>query len=267
MQRLALDHITVVDAMPVRLVELARATGCEGVCLFLTGMDVLPLMPRFDLGVDRVQRAALRAAMAAHGVGLDLAYPFTLTGRSDPAGFAPLLDCAADLGAGAVNVLLYDRDPARRLDRFGGFCDLARDFGLNVAVEFYPPSQIPTLAVARDLVAAIDRPGQVGINADLLHLMRSGGSIADLGGDVLYAQVADGPARAPDDEASSNRLLAGEGTFDIAGFVAALPPHCRVSVEIPRDHAVADEPDLCRATRAVASVRAVLTAQPRQFVA
>jgi sugar phosphate isomerase/epimerase len=251
-RKFSLDHITVVDATPVRLVELARAAGCDAVCLFLASMDVLPRMPRYDLARDRAQRRALRTAMAAHGVGLDLVYPFTLTGRSDPASFVPLLECAAELGAGLVNVLLYDRDPVRRLDRFGGFCDLARGFALNVAVEFYPPSQVPSLAAARDLVGAIGRV-DVGINADLLHLMRSGGTIAELGEGVLYGQVADGPASAPPDpehEASTHRLLAGEGAFDIAGFVAALD--CPISVEIPR---VEDDCDLDRATRALDSVR------------
>ena len=33
--RLALDHITAVDADPVQLVELAAATGCVGIGLFM----------------------------------------------------------------------------------------------------------------------------------------------------------------------------------------------------------------------------------------
>ncbi|WP_353227289.1 TIM barrel protein [Novosphingobium sp.] len=264
-RRLSLDHLTVVDAGPVHLVELARASGCDGVCLFLAPMDVLPLMPRFDLYGDRRQRTALQQALAAHGVALDLVYPFTLTGRTDLASFATAMDCAAELGAGALNLLVYERDPARRVDRVGGFADMARGFGLNVAVEFYPPSQIGSLGAALDLVAQVGRPGTVGINVDLLHLMRSGGTIAELAtapaGTILYAQIADGPALAPVDaahEASSQRLLAGKGAFDIAGFVQALPPGCPVSVEIPRDHLVAAMSPIDRATQAVASVRAMI---------
>ena len=265
MRRVSLDHITVVDATPVRLVELARATGCDGICLFMTSMDVLPLMPHFDCVGDLRQRGAMKQAMAAHGVALDLAYPFTLAGRTDVAALAPALECAADLGAGLVNALVYDRDPARRVDVFGRFCDLARAHGLNVAVEFYPPSQIPQLGAALDLVGRIGRPGEVGINADLLHLMRSGGTVADLAAvpprTILYGQVADGLREAPSDpvhEASSQRLLPGEGAFDVAGFVRALPTHCPISVEIPRDDAVAGQRALDRAMLAVTSLRAVL---------
>lgn len=265
MKRLALDHITAIDTTPVQLAQTARAARCDGMCLFMEPMDVLPLMPKFDIYGDRVARAELKRVMRDLGVSLDLAYPFTLTGRSDLAAFATAMDCAAELGAGLINALLYDRDPVRRLDTFGRFCDMAQGFGLKVAVEFYPPSQVPSLAVALDLVGQVGRPGKVGINVDLLHLMRSGGTIAGLAaaptGYVLYGQVADGPALAPEnaeEEASSERQLCGEGAFDVAGFVRALPQGCPVSVEIPRNHAVGCETTAMRARRAVDSARAAI---------
>lgn len=262
---LALDHITVIDTSPVQLAQAARAAGCHGMCLFMEPMDVLPLMPKFDLYADRAARVELRRVMDDLGVALDLAYPFTLTGRTEIAGFVPAMECAAELGAGLINALLYDRDPTRRLAKFGEFCDLAGSFGLNVAVEFYPPSQVGSLAAALDLVTQIGRPGRVGVNADLLHLMRSGGSLAELRaappGYMLYGQVADGPATALDDaelEASSERMLCGEGDFDVAGFLRALPEECPVSVEIPRNHAVGTETTAMRARRAVDSARAAM---------
>lgn len=265
MQRFALDHITAIDTTPLELTHAARGAGCDGMCLFMEPMDVLPLMPKFDIYGDRAARAEVRAAMDDLGVSLDLAYPFTLTGRTDVSAFATAMECAAELGAGLLNALLYDRDPARRLDTFGRFCDMAEGFGLRVAVEFYPPSQEPSLVAALELVGQVARPGQVGINVDLLHLMRSGGSIAELAAApaeyVLYGQIADGAAVAPADaeaEASSERLLCGEGAFDVAGFVRALPDGCPVSIEIPRNHAVGSEPTAMRARRAVDSARAAI---------
>lgn len=265
MIRLALDHLTAVDTTPIQLAQAARAAGCDGLGLFLTSLEVLPLMPRFDLCGDPVACRATRAIMGDLGLTLDLAYPFTLTGRSEFADFSPAMACAAELGAGLVNVLVYDRDPARRLERFGQFCDAAAGFGLGVAVEFYPPSGVPSLGAAVALVEAIGRPGQVGINADLLHLMRSGGTLAELAqapaGTILYGQVSDGPAAPPSDpeaEASSARLLCGDGAFDITGFVRALPSGCPVSVEIPCDLRVPCESALARSQRAAASARALL---------
>lgn len=246
MTRLALDHITAVDSTPEQLADEAARSGCAGICLFQEPMTVLPQMPAFDLYGDAAARRKLRRHLDALGVTVDLAYPFTLSGRSDIAAFAPALSCAAELGAGLVNVLEYDRDPARRADNFLAFCDLANGFGLGVAVEFYPVSQIRSLAEALVLTQAVNRPGRVGVNVDLLHLMRSGGSIAELAAApremILFGQLCDGHARCPADqldvEASSARLLPGEGVFDLAGFVAALPQGTPLSVEIPRNDAL-----------------------------
>ncbi len=267
MRRLSLDHITAVDSDPVALARAAADAGCAGVCLFLQSMEVLPHMPRYDLVGDKAARADCAAAMADHGITLDLAYPFTLAGRTDVADFEAALACAAELGAPLVNILAYDRDPARRVERFGAFCDLAGGYGLGVAVEFYPVSQVRSLGEALALVAEIGRPGRVGVNADILHLMRSGGTIAELAAApaelILYGQLCDGPATiAPEllgEEASSARLLAGEGVFELAAFARALPAGCPLSVEIPRDAALASgESRTARVSRAVDGVRRVL---------
>jgi len=267
MRRLALDHITAVDTDPLALAETARAVGCDGICLFMEPMDVLPRMPRFDLYSDLRARRDVKRRMDDLGVGLDLAYPFTLAGRTEIGSFAAAFECAADLQAGLLNVLIYDRDPVRREDRFAAFCAAAIPYGLRVALEFYPVSQVRSLGEALTLVAKVGRPGLVGINADLLHLMRSGGTLEDLAnappGSILYGQFADAPFTRPeaewDFEASSDRLLAGEGQFDLAGFARALPADCPVSVEIPRNSEVeAGVPVLERARRAVDSVRRAL---------
>ncbi|WP_395397640.1 TIM barrel protein [Novosphingobium sp. BL-8A] len=262
--RLSLDHITAVDATPRQLAEAAAQAGCAGICLFMEPMAVLPAMPPFDLYGDQQARRELAGCLADLGLSLDLAYPFTLTGRSDPASFDAALETAAELGADLVNVLAYDRDPLRRLDIFGRFCDRAARFDLGVVIEFYPPSQIGSLAAALALVGAIDRPGRVGVNVDILHLMRAGGTLAELkaapAGYILYGQLCDGMLAAGEDiehEASRARLLAGEGQFDLAGFVAALPPQTPISVEIPRDHALGQPCDR-RVTDAVDGVRAAL---------
>ena len=266
MQRLALDHITAIDTTPVQLTEAARAAGCDGMCLFMEPMDVLPLMPKFEIYDDLAARRDLKARMHDLGVVLDLAYPFTLAGRTEVAGFAKALECAADLGAGLVNVLIYDRDPARRQENFAAFCDLARGQDLRVALEFYPVSQVRSLAEALALVVSVGRPGEVGINADLLHLMRSGGTLEELAAapsrTILYGQYADGPANRfeaeLDFEASSDRLIPGQGSFDIAGFARALPPGCPVSIEVPRNAAVlAGVPVSERVNCAVSSLRAL----------
>jgi sugar phosphate isomerase/epimerase len=268
---LALDHLTVVDATASQLVECAAAAGCNSVCFFLEPMAVLPLMPQFALYGQTQDANETKARMQALGVGLDLAYPFTLASRTELEAFRPALETAAWFGAVSVNALLYDRDASRRLDNFGAFVGLAAEYGLKVAVEFFPLSQIPSLAAALALVTAIGKPAQAGINVDLLHLMRSGGSLEELRAMpaeyIHYAQYCDGSLPGPAagmtaaDEASSFRLLPGEGAFDLAGFAACLPGGTPASVELPRNGALrAGDTMQKRADIAMNSVRRALAA-------
>jgi sugar phosphate isomerase/epimerase len=194
--KLSLDHITVTDTTPMELVEVAAATGCAGICPFLHSMAVLPAMPSYDLAQDRIARRETRAALDAAGIVVDLVYPFTVTGRTTIADFTGLLAVGAELGAPLANVLCYDRDPIRRSEKLAELAELAASFSIELAIEFYPPSQIRTLA---DAVEEIGRTGRtdVGVTLDLLHTMR-GGAVADsiaLLKDrrIRIAQIADGP--------------------------------------------------------------------------
>lgn len=237
---LALDHLTVSDAYPWEVVELASQNGLQGCCLFLHAMSVIPHMPAYDLVRDKVARTRTKAALLERGVSLDLVYPFTLTGRSQPEQFLDLVDAAADLGAKAINLLVYDRDEYRRLENVIAVADVASERGLDSVIEFYPSSAIKSFAQAASMVRAIGR-SDLGVNLDLLHLYRSGGSVADLvdAGDVIgFAQLADGALAAPQDpdfEAGRNRMGVGEGELPVEAFLNALPGGVRLSLEVPRD--------------------------------
>lgn len=241
-RRLSLDHITVVDTTPSQLVETAAAVGCGGIGLFLHPMAVLPRMPHFELIGDTPERRATSDAMRERGIALDIVYPFTLGRRTVVSDFEPALETAACLGAGLANVLSYNRDTASRLDQLAGLAELAARYAIGLSIEFYSPSQITSCRQALQVVDALDQPN-VGVTVDLLHLMR-GGEFFDalplLADDrIRIAQICDGPAMLASDqiewEAGVQRLLPGDGTFDISAFVAALSPDVLVSVEVPQE--------------------------------
>ena len=266
MPRHALDHLTLVDAAPIALARTAAETGYRGICCFLQSMDVLPSMPCFDLPSDPVATRALRRELDQSGVALDLVYPFTLSRHIPVEDFGPALDCAATLGARFANVLSYDREPSRRADHFAAFCDLAEGRGIGTVLEFFPRSAVATLGEALLLTSAVGRAGRVGVNVDLLHLVRSGGSVAELAAApselLLYAQLCDGPAEcteeARDHEASRERKLPGTGAFDVDAFASALPATCLTSIEAPSEAArLRGLPLNVRARLALESIRAL----------
>lgn len=269
-RRLTLDHLTAGDTTPSKLVEIAARVGCAGVGLFLQPMEMIAGMPMFAVTGNTPERRATRDAMRAGDVKLDIAYPFTLTGRSVVEDFEPLLETAAWLGGRLANVLCYDHDAARRADRLSALAELARGYGIALALEFYPPSQVRSLAEALATLKRAHHDG-IGVTLDLLHLMRAGELPAALprlaDPRVRIAQLSDGPATIAADqaerEAGSERLLPGDGAFDIAGFVAGLAPGCPVTVEVPRRSALAAGLSAYeRARIAVAATRAVLGEPP-----
>ncbi|WP_372859477.1 sugar phosphate isomerase/epimerase family protein [Sphingobium lactosutens] len=263
---LSLDHITVTDTTPWRLAQLAAATGCTGICPFLYAMDVLPAMPRYNLVADRAARRATRDALTATGIAVDLVYPFTMAGRTVVADFAPVLEAGAELGAPLANILCYDREPARRTEKLVELAELAAPYGIGLAIEFYPPSQLRTLGQALVEIERIGR-ADVGVIVDLLHIMRGGDVAASMAllshPSIRMAQLSDGPAEMPTDriewEAGRQRQLPGEGSFDIRAFTAALAPHVPLSVEAPRQSALdAGMSVLERARAAVEATRTCL---------
>ena len=240
--RFALDHITLVDATPVELAEIAFETGYTAINPFLHSMDVLPQMPNYDLIGDHGLREQFIDRMDQLNLGVDIAYPFTISKRTLVDELTPALDCASELKSRLVNVLLYDRNPISRQETFSRFCEHAHCRNLKVLVEFYPASQVVTIEDALVLVEHIGDAGVAGINVDLLHLFRSGGTLEQLAAIppeyIAYAQLSDGPMiclpELQEYEASIERQLPGEGSLDTIGFLNTLPPDCPVSIEVPR---------------------------------
>ena len=165
---LALDHLTVSDAYPWQLVELAANHGFQGACLFLNSMSVIPTMPAFDLIEDRAAFDRTKLALTKTGVSLDLVYPFTVTGRSRAQDFALAMETSVELGAKAINLLVYDRDECRRVDTVGDVADRAAVLGMTAVVEFYPSSAVRSLGDAANMIAAVGR-GNLGINLDIAY--------------------------------------------------------------------------------------------------
>lgn len=266
MRRLSLDHITVADTTPSQLAETAARVGCAGICLFLHPMPVLPAMPDFELIGDTAERRRTSDMMRAGGLTLDLAYPFTMGGRTIVADFEPALETVAWLGGGLINVLCYDRDPERRLDRLAELIELAKGYRVELAIEFYPPSQIRSLTEVLRTIDVLGR-SEIGVTVDLLHLTRAGeipDALHRLGDPrIRIAQLSDGPVTMPSDriewEAGIERLLPGEGSFDCAAFAAALLPDVPVSAEVPRQSAIdAGVSIIDRARAAVTATRCIL---------
>jgi hypothetical protein len=121
-------------------------------------------------------------------------------------------------------------------ERFAGLCDRAAAHGTAIALE--PVVVLPGFdhVAAHDLIRAVDRPG-VGLMFAAWHVFRDPSALsvvkAVAARHVAGLELTDGPAAPRVDLLSdcvNDRLLPGEGDFDLAGLVTRCgrpAPRCR----------------------------------------
>lgn len=135
-----------------------------------------------------------------------------------------------DLGAvsaTAIGQAAGDRLPSNIADHFGALCDRAAEFGMDVHLEFTAIHSIGTLQQAWDIVRDAERANG-GLLLDTWHFFRTGADfelLAEIPGErILAVQVDDGLAEVVgtmrDD--TLNRLLPGDGSFDLVGVMSVL---------------------------------------------
>jgi len=266
MNKLSLDHLTVFDASPPEIVSIAAETGCQTISLFVQKpndrVDVPPLI------ADTALRRETKRRMDDTGVRLGAIECFILTPDTDIGSFKAALEVGAGLGGNAAATVCFDPDEARFLDNFGQLCTLAAEFGLGANIEFLAFSPMNTIGKTERFLAKAGL-ANAGIIVDSLHMVRTGGSPADIAGTkpgiIRYAQICDGPRTiAPEleqDEGLLQRRIPGEGEFPLAGFAASLPKDVTVGVEVPlMDLREAGIGPMERARRAVEASRKILGA-------
>jgi sugar phosphate isomerase/epimerase len=239
--KLALEPLSLLDLDARGMVDVAAQTGFDYVSMVLH--EPAPVLPVDPIVADLELRRETAAAMKAAGIGLHNIECFNLTPEANPTDFAAGLACGHELGAATATAIVMDNgDRADVLAKYRRLCDMAAEMRIRVNVEFFamaPNMNRLELAVA---LARDSGRANAGVTMDVLHLIRTGSSIAAMkaidpaliGG----AQISDGPLLADPEtaaeEGGANRLVPGTGEFPLREFVAALPDHVVVGVEVPQ---------------------------------
>lgn len=237
MTALCFDHLSLVDCPALEMIEVAGQLGCSSVSLFVRP---LPIGPYLDLVTDAAARRDVVAALRTHGLSVGVVEPFLLDAAPDWAGIERTIALAVELG-GEINALSMDAEQARREDSMAQLAGIARSAGTRVTIEAFSLSPVRTPA---DALALAEVCGDdVGITIDTLHVMRTGGSWADVAAlppeRVAHVQVCDGPLAAPATveeiavEATQRRLPPGQGAFELEKLIPLIPSRARIAVEAP----------------------------------
>jgi sugar phosphate isomerase/epimerase len=256
---LGLAHLSAIDLTPHELIDLAYETGCASVALRLH--SAAPGTPVYPIGPGSAALSALRHHAESRKVAISEVELVPITEELEIAELGPLMEVASALGATGIIVTGDIEDDAVLLERFRGLCELAQAHGLLVHLEFMRWRAVGMLEAATRLVRMSGRPN-ARVLIDLLHLVRSGGSAADLTAlppdMVSLVQICDARAELEGDiiaEARTGRLMPYSGALPIDALLAALGPGARWAIELPglgqgavRRQALARTTDLLRAS-------------------
>jgi len=266
---IALAHLTVLDASPPDVVDVAAAAGFDSVTLRMA--DAMRDEPNPLVGDTPLRRETL-ARLEHHGLGVLDIEVIRLSGETDVAALEPTFESAAAIGARNALVIGNEPDAGLMAERFRQLCDLAQPYRLRAALEFMVFTACRTVQDAFRIVERADHPDAI-VLVDPLHLRRSGGTVDDVAELVArnperfpYAQLCDAPLAAPEDgdrglyrEAVRNRLNPGDGELPLGDLVAALPAGAALSVETPVATLI-DRPPSERAQAAMDAMRRLLAA-------
>jgi sugar phosphate isomerase/epimerase len=144
-------------------------------------------------------------------------------------------DMAAAFGARhlqAVGTFHTDVLEDNAVEAFAALCDRAADYGLLVALEFVPGTNISDAGTATELVIAADRSNG-GLCVDAWHHFRGHNDeqlLHDIPAEKIFMiQLDDGAAEPVDDDFVTDTLLhrlpPGDGEFDLTGFLTTLWSH------------------------------------------
>lgn len=145
------------------------------------------------------------------------------------------LDTAADLGTDHFKVvgdlkgsgISYEK----MADDFREFCVAARPFGAYVSLEIFPEANINTIAKGQQLMDMVDMASTPngGLLIDIWHMTRPGIPYQEIAAlpaaYIAHVELDDAAATMEGsyfEDTSFRRLLPGEGSFDVPGFLSAI---------------------------------------------
>lgn len=219
------------EATPVQLVEAAARAGFD-----FGGMWMEPGEWRSETTRDVARRLRETGLQL-----LDIEVVWIKTGPLDP-GHLRIVEIGAELGARNVLCVSSDPDRAATIDKLGHIAEHGRRAGIRVNLEFGLFTEVRTLSAASAILDDIASPN-LCILIDALHLIRSGGTPADLRSlsrdRISYAQLCDAPAPGADpadprqilDEAIDGRIPLGQGSLPLVELVRNLPAGIPIAIE------------------------------------
>jgi sugar phosphate isomerase/epimerase len=236
---ISVSHLTALDAPPEEFISYAARAGFTGV-----GLRILPpkhAQGRYPVAGDAPRVKRLRRLADDEGIQIFEAESFGIDVDTDPKDMVPALEAAAELGASFIVSGGIDPDEDRLAARYAQLAEEAARFRIGMVIEFMPSRPMATLQDALRVMGKVRHPN-AKLLIDTLHLVRSGGTVAEVGeldpALIGYIHLCDAYAAHPGrdhltQESREGRLFPGEGQLELAELLRMLPPTMPISLEAP----------------------------------
>ena len=236
----SLAQLTVLKTSPAEISRIAAEAGYDFVSMRQIYMG-LPEEPDYDLSKNKKLMEETKAVFAETGIQLldnELARIFD---GMDVKKYEPAMATARELGGRHVLSSIWTEKREYAVEKFAEACDLAKQYGLTVDLEYVPIAAVKNLAEAVNVLKTVNRPN-AGLLIDMHHFQRAGDNpeeLKKLPREWFHmAHLCDAPGEIPSDRDEMTRVLreersyVGEGGIDVASILQALPvvPY---SIELP----------------------------------
>lgn len=233
--KLCLDSLTLTDTEPVELIHAAGSAGFDLVSLWVQSPPLFPLQL-----VSPAKAKACLAGLKDTGIQVGPLEVFVLSSHEAIESYRPALELGARLGAKTASTInVGNANQAQVGELFAQFAELAHEYGLGATHEPLAMFETSALSQARDIVRT--SPIDAGIVFDAFHLVRSGGTVADVRAIdpalFWHLQLCDGVSAVSTEaalyESSNERLYPGDGEFPLVELFSNLPTDIPWGIEAP----------------------------------
>ena len=247
--RYSLSQLTLLGCSTAELTYIASRSGYDAISPRLIPMGISGECPYSPIDSEMIR--ATSNALTVTGIDVQDIELASISDHCNVGSFEPAIEVGARFGASKLIASAWTSKMNDRnyiVDTFAQICDLAKPYGLSVALEFPTFSRINTLEQAIDVVTAADRDNG-GILIDTLYVHLSRVSLTRLNSLPAqwfsFIQISDVLPGIPDTYegmiqiARESRLYPGEGCIDFNAVIESLPP-VNYSIELPNRCRVAE---------------------------
>ena len=269
----SLAQLTVLECAPPEMIYIAERTGYDFVSIRPIYMG-LPGEPNYALAENKDMMLKTKKALNDTGIKLlDIELARIYDGV-DVKSYIPAMEVAAELGGRHVLSSIWTEDTNYAIERFIELCELARQFGLTVDLEYVPIAGVRTLAETHHVLQMANQVN-AGIMIDAHHFHRAGDKVEDL--DAIprewfhFFHICDAPVGIPNSIEDMTRILrearsfVGEGCIDVASIVNRIP-QVPYSIELPNTRYIKELGPEEFARRCLQTTKDYLELFPRQDI-